>query len=192
MGTPRALICLVALGCASCTIGAARPGLVLNAAAVQRPVTIEIDPASSREEYGFFSWLSFPFIGPWTYEVGDQFAKYAETLERQVLLPHGNATGLHLRLTLTEYHVSTGYSASCSVRATLTDSGTDTVLLDRSYAGVGSTTLQRVLWGGGFFGLGTRSALKVTTKEALDRVFTSLATDIASAVATARPVGPSR
>lgn len=168
---------IVAMSVAACSPITARPPTLMVELAGQYPVSVVAESASSEQRYDFNSWLSFPAVGPWSFEVGEQFEKYANSL-RQQLSPGPKDGDYELRLHLTAFDVNTFYRASCAVRATMTERSTGKVVLDRQYVGIGRSAFLRVFWLGWFFGVGTRGALPATASSAFDSAFAKIADDV--------------
>lgn len=184
--TPRlvriVILAALAVAPAGCSIRTPHPIILPDNAILQRPVTIDLDPASTAETYRFASWLSFPAVWPWWYDVGGDFSRYAATFEREALATRGDTTQppLRLRLTLVGYEIDTFYKGSCVIRGTLTDPTSGKILLDRNYAGIGRTAFVRVFAFGWFFGVGTRSGVRATMDGAFAAAFGKIAGDVSS------------
>jgi hypothetical protein len=185
--TPRisgiVAIIAVAATLAACSIRTAHPIILPDNPVLRRPVAVELDPASTAETYRFTSWLSFPAVGSWTYDVGGDFGRYAAAFSRDALSTSAGTrpqSPLRLHLTLVGYDLDTVYRATCSIRATLIDPSNEKILLDRNYAGVGRTAFLRVFFFGWFFGVGTRSGVRATMDGAFAAAFGKIATDVAS------------
>lgn len=165
-----------------CTVSAGKPAFLVEALPIEQSAVVEVDPATAERTYKFNSWLSFPAVGPYTYQLGEQFVSHSESLERQAF-PATRSPEYRLDLELTGYDVSTFYRASCRVRATIVENATGDTLLDKQYVEVGRTAIVRMLFLG-FFAV--RSAIRATTVTCFDAAFRRVAEDVATRIESLR------